>query len=207
MFLLDTDADDVRIPVSKLNDYEFGARQEAFRRRVRDSGLVTGSFASPAELGQLVERSLRDLAERRQRAFRDRLRDAGTMTAEVASPEQLEVELLHARQEGGPAGAARALASSAGGLPVPPDLVGREGEVNALVAAWLAVPPEPVAVLGAPGIGKSAVCLAALHDAGCGTGSGRGGGSCAATAPGRQTSCWPGSRPRPGRTPRVRQPG
>jgi hypothetical protein len=33
------------------------------------------------------------------------------------------------------------------------------------VTAWLAVPPEPVAVLGAPGIGKSAVCLAALHDA------------------------------------------
>jgi hypothetical protein len=32
------------------------------------------------------------------------------------------------------------------------------------VAAWLAVPPEPVAVLGAPGIGKSAVCLAALHE-------------------------------------------
>jgi tetratricopeptide (TPR) repeat protein len=165
VFLLDTDADDVHIPVSKLNDHEFGARQEAFRRRVRDSGLVTGSFASPAELGQLVERSLRDLAERRQRAFRDRLRDAGTMTAEVASPEQPVVELPHALQDGGPAGAARPLASSAGGLPVPPDLVGREGEVSALVAAWLAVPPEPVAVRGAPGIGKSAVCLAALHDA------------------------------------------
>src|SRR6185437_10282788 len=38
----------------------------------------------------------------RQRAFRDRLRDAGIMTASVASPEQLEVELLHALQEGGP---------------------------------------------------------------------------------------------------------
>jgi hypothetical protein len=63
VFLLDTDADDVGIPLSKLTDHEFGARQEAFRRRVQDSGLVTQSFASPAELGQLVERSLRDLAQ------------------------------------------------------------------------------------------------------------------------------------------------
>jgi hypothetical protein len=164
VFLLDTNADDVRIPLSMLIDREFGARQDAFRGRVRDSGLVTGSFASPAELGQLVERSLRDLAARRPRAFWDRLHDAGIMTAEVASPEQLEVELQHALQDGGPAGAARALASSAGGLPVPPDLVGRDGEVSALVAAWLAAPPEPVAVLGAPGIGKTTVCLAALHD-------------------------------------------
>ena len=54
------------IPLSALIDREFGARQEAFRRRVRDSGLVTGSFASPATLGQLVERSLRELAEARR---------------------------------------------------------------------------------------------------------------------------------------------
>ena len=68
VFVLDTDADDVGIPLSRLIDREFGARQEAFRGRVRDSGLVTGSFASPAVLGQLVERSLRDLAETRRGA-------------------------------------------------------------------------------------------------------------------------------------------
>ena len=67
VFLLDTDAEDVGIPVSRLIDREFGARQEAFRRRVRDSGLTVQSFASPAGLGQLVERSLRDLAQTRQR--------------------------------------------------------------------------------------------------------------------------------------------
>ena len=67
VFLLDTDAEDVRIPPSELIDREFGARQDAFRRRVQDSGLVTGSFASPAELGQLVERSLRDLAQSHRR--------------------------------------------------------------------------------------------------------------------------------------------
>ncbi len=66
VFLLDTGAADVGIPVGALIDIEFGARQEAFRRRVRDSGLVTGSFASPAGLGQLVERSLRGLAETRR---------------------------------------------------------------------------------------------------------------------------------------------
>jgi tetratricopeptide (TPR) repeat protein len=68
-----------------------------------------------------------------------------------------------ARQAAGAAD--RLLADGAAGVPVPPDLVGRDAEVSTLAAAWLAVPPEPVAVLGAPGIGKSAVCLAALHDA------------------------------------------
>ena len=67
VFLLDTAAADVGIPPSALIDREFGTRQDAFRSRVQDSGLVTGSFASPAELGQLVERSLRDLARTRRR--------------------------------------------------------------------------------------------------------------------------------------------
>jgi tetratricopeptide (TPR) repeat protein len=68
VFVLDTDADNLGIPAARLIDREFGARQDAFRGRVRDSGLVTGSFASPAQLGQLVERSLRDLAEARRGA-------------------------------------------------------------------------------------------------------------------------------------------
>ncbi len=68
VFLLDTDAADVGIPLAQLIDHAFGARQEAFRNRVQASGLVTQSFASPAELGRLVERSLRDLADARQGA-------------------------------------------------------------------------------------------------------------------------------------------
>jgi hypothetical protein len=51
VFLLDTDADDIGIPASMLIDREFGARQEVFRRRVRDSGLTVQSFVSPAGLG------------------------------------------------------------------------------------------------------------------------------------------------------------
>jgi tetratricopeptide (TPR) repeat protein len=67
VFLLDTDTTQVGIPPSKLIDLEFGARQEALRRRVQDSGLVTQTFTDPATLGQLVERSLRELAGRRRR--------------------------------------------------------------------------------------------------------------------------------------------
>ena len=67
VFLLDMDADNVGIPLSELIDREFGARQDAFRRRVQESGLLTQSFANPDALGQLVERSLRDLADTRTR--------------------------------------------------------------------------------------------------------------------------------------------
>jgi tetratricopeptide (TPR) repeat protein len=67
VFLLDTEADDVGIPASRLIDREFGTRQDAFRRRVQDSQLVTQPFASPDALQLLVERSLRDLASTRAR--------------------------------------------------------------------------------------------------------------------------------------------
>ena len=63
VFVLDTAAADVGIPLAELIDDTYGVRQEAFRRRVQASGLVTQSFASPHQLGWLVERSLRELAE------------------------------------------------------------------------------------------------------------------------------------------------
>jgi len=75
VFVLDISAADAGIPPSGLIDLEFGARQEAFRHRIRDSGLVAGSFASPAGLGQLVERSLRELAARHpETRARERMR-------------------------------------------------------------------------------------------------------------------------------------
>jgi hypothetical protein len=40
VFVLDEGAADVGLPVSALIDREFGARQDAFRRRVGDSGLL-----------------------------------------------------------------------------------------------------------------------------------------------------------------------
>ena len=66
LFLLDKTSADVGIPLDALIDLRFGARQEEFRRRVQASGLVTQSFASPAELGKLVERSLRELTQARR---------------------------------------------------------------------------------------------------------------------------------------------
>jgi tetratricopeptide (TPR) repeat protein len=68
VFVLDTGAENVGIPLDRLIDLDFGARQQAFRYQVQESGLVTKSFTDPATLGQLVERSLRELAERHRRA-------------------------------------------------------------------------------------------------------------------------------------------
>jgi tetratricopeptide (TPR) repeat protein len=96
----------------------------------------------------------------RQRALRARVLDSGVLAGKFATPEQLEVLLLQALQET----RAPAAPGAPAGLPSRPDLFGRDGEIAALVAAWLATPPQPVAVLGAPGIGKSTICLAALHE-------------------------------------------
>ncbi|WP_275410937.1 DUF4062 domain-containing protein, partial [Paractinoplanes rishiriensis] len=65
IFLLDIEADHPGVPVWALTDNEFGARQVAFRKRVGDAGVTAQQFGSPAHLGQLVERSLRELADRR----------------------------------------------------------------------------------------------------------------------------------------------
>lgn len=67
VFLLDTEAGDVGVPLSRLIDREYGQRQDDFCRRVQDSKLTTRSFASPDALQLLVERSLRELADTRRR--------------------------------------------------------------------------------------------------------------------------------------------
>ena len=66
VFVLGTETTVAGIPPSKLIDHQYGARQEAFRRRVQNSGLVVRTFADPVTLGQLVERSLRELADQRR---------------------------------------------------------------------------------------------------------------------------------------------
>ena len=82
VFLLDTGAADVGIPLSGLIDREFGDRQDAFRRRVQDSGLTTQSFANPDALRRLVGDSLRDLAQTRRRI------DSGIVREQVPAEPQ-----------------------------------------------------------------------------------------------------------------------
>jgi hypothetical protein len=96
VFLLDVSAAEVGIPPSKLIDREFGERQDAFRCRVQDSGLVTGSFASPAVLGQLVERSLRELSTTRHPGGGSQGRLRIRVTRVTRSGESEEIEIFDA---------------------------------------------------------------------------------------------------------------
>jgi tetratricopeptide (TPR) repeat protein len=75
------------------------------------------------------------------------------------------------RQPGFPGGGPRQAAAQpaaademlVGRLPAPFDVLGRRNEVDRLARNLLARHPRPTPVLGPPGIGKSAVCVAALH--------------------------------------------
>jgi Domain of unknown function (DUF4062) len=99
----------------------------------------------------------------RQQAFRARLLDSGSTVGKFAIPEQLEVLVVQALHELPAPAEPEAASRRASALPARPDLVGRDAEIASLVEAWLATPPEPVAVLGPAGIGKSSICLAALY--------------------------------------------
>ena len=91
VFLLDTDADDVGIPPSALIDREFGGRQDAFRRRVQDSGVLTQSFADPATLGHLVERSLQNHAKTTGASYLDRVAYYGSSFRPASWPLRIGV--------------------------------------------------------------------------------------------------------------------
>jgi tetratricopeptide (TPR) repeat protein len=141
VFLLDTDAVNVGIPVSKLIDHELGARQEAFRRRVQNSGVATQFFADPASLGQLVERSLQQLAKTRARINSENAPEQVSGIREV--PRQLPATVA--------------------------DFIGRVAELQALTRmldqAGTSTPGTVVisAIGGTAGVGKSALALHWAH--------------------------------------------
>jgi tetratricopeptide (TPR) repeat protein len=102
--------------------------------------------------------------EERQAGFRRRLRDSGLMLQRVSDPDQLELLVYQALRDTRPDQAGDGGGPGTVGLPAPPRLVGREELLAGVVAGLLATPPAPVPILGSPGIGKSALCLSALHD-------------------------------------------
>jgi hypothetical protein len=63
IFVIHTDSEDLGLPLSALVDRIYGDRQNAFVKRVRDSGLTVQFFRNPEDLKSLVERSLRELAD------------------------------------------------------------------------------------------------------------------------------------------------
>ena len=63
IFVIHTDSEDLGLPPSALVDRTYGDRQNAFVKRVKDSGLTVQFFRNPEDLKSLVERSLRELAD------------------------------------------------------------------------------------------------------------------------------------------------
>ena len=147
-------------PEVSYTELEFEAATEA--RLPRLVFVLDEEAAVPIPPGRLLDRD--PGLQARQQAFRARVLECGVTAGKFASPEQLELLLSQALNETRPQGEPSPAAGRMAGLPPLPDLVGRDAEVAAVVAAWLGTPPQPVAVRGAPGIGKSTICLAALHD-------------------------------------------
>lgn len=64
IFVIDSESEDLALPLKALIDREYGHRQDAFLRRVKEAGLTLQRFRSPDDLKLLIERSLRALADR-----------------------------------------------------------------------------------------------------------------------------------------------
>jgi|694.fasta_scaffold21105_4 hypothetical protein len=65
IFVIDSESADLALPPKALIDREYGHRQDAFLRRVKEAGLTLQRFRSPDDLKLLIERSLRALADRK----------------------------------------------------------------------------------------------------------------------------------------------
>jgi hypothetical protein len=61
IFIVDTKSTELGIPPNALLDPDHGHHQQAFLKRVLNSGLVAKFFSNPYDLKCMVERSLRDI--------------------------------------------------------------------------------------------------------------------------------------------------
>ncbi|MFM7513037.1 MAG: hypothetical protein ACKO3F_06665 [Cyanobium sp.] len=66
VFLLDSDSENHGLPAKALIDRQYGDRQDAFLKRVKEAGLTLQRFRNPDDLKGLVERSLRELGQVQQ---------------------------------------------------------------------------------------------------------------------------------------------
>ena len=150
VFMLDTDAALAGILRSGLTGLELEGRQEEFRRRVK-AGLVTRSFTDPATLGQLVERSLRELAVQKTRAAVAPA--GGRLLAIVTDPFALEVHRPVQPDTPQP------------GLPVLPVYVPREHDTDleGVVMAAAQGSSRIAVLVGGSSTGKTRACWEALR--------------------------------------------
>jgi tetratricopeptide (TPR) repeat protein len=98
--------DDAEGPVAMTRDLEFGARQEAFRKRLADSGVTTRMVRSPADLEIAVLQALTELVRPQQRSGQSAVRRLWTIPARVrefTGRAALLVELEAALGSGGAA--------------------------------------------------------------------------------------------------------
>jgi hypothetical protein len=101
VFLLGEDAEG---PAAMMRDLEFGARQEAFRRRLVDSGVTTAMVASPGDLETAVLQALTALPRPQQPAGVSGVRRVWTIPARVrefTGRDALLAELEAALRSGG----------------------------------------------------------------------------------------------------------
>jgi tetratricopeptide (TPR) repeat protein len=123
--------------------------------------LANEKFTPPAHIRENDEK-YRMLQDFRARLMRDETaqwfdNDRGTLAARVGEALGREIVKLPARP-------AEPVVAGLTFLPRKGSCFGRDEEVAKLCRAVLAEEPEPVVVLGPPGIGKSKVTVAALHD-------------------------------------------
>ena len=90
VFLL---GDDTEGPAAMMQDHEYGARQEAFRRRLAASGVTTTTVTSPADLETAVLHALTQLARPQQSAGRSTVRRVWTIPARAREFTGRDVQL------------------------------------------------------------------------------------------------------------------
>ncbi|MBE1494957.1 hypothetical protein H4696_002057 [Amycolatopsis lexingtonensis] len=97
-------AEDTEGPPALIRDLEYGARQEAFRKRLPDSGLTITKVSSPHELATKLERALNRVPRSREASkLAGRISNIPARTATFTGRDELLAGLRAALSSGQPA--------------------------------------------------------------------------------------------------------